>query len=471
MDRRRFIHHLGAVSGAFALACSGLGKRAEVFAESGDISRFRAVGFGELVPTKPLNSDINYLALPNGFQYTAFGKAGDLMSDGVKTPTKHDGMATFQVGGDLRLVRNHEVVNDKKPVQGGAIGGVNFYDETAGGGTTTLIIDPKTRLVKRDFVSLSGTLINCAGGPTPWGSWISCEETTLGPTVRTSSSGKKTGGYLKPHGYCFEVPASANAAVTPVPLKAMGRFVHEAIAVDKKTGIVYLTEDYSPGGFYRFLPKRNKRLAEGGVLQALKIADKDAYDTRKGQIQGSVFKTTWVTIDNPDPESADTEEDAVIKQGIAKGAAIFTRLEGVYPDSKGRIYFDSTDGGDKKAGQIWMYTPSGKDEGTLTLMFESPDREVLDMPDNICLHPKSPLLFICEDSDYKGLEGKPENFVRILAENGRIADFAKNITPGKEGAEFAGSTFSRDGKTLFVNIQNVDTTFAIWGDWTKFRNV
>jgi hypothetical protein len=249
----------------------------------------------------------------------------------------------------------------------------------------------------------------------------------------------------------------------------MGRFVHEAVAVDKRSGVVYLTEDYNPAGFYRFLPNREKRLAEGGVLQVLKIADKDGYDTRRGQKPGTALGAKWVTIDDPDPESADTDDAAVIKQGIAKGAAIFTRLEGIWADRKGRMYFTSTDGGDRRAGQIWMYAPEGKDEGTLTLMFESPDREVLDMPDNICLHPKSDLLFICEDSDYKGLEGKPENFVRILTRDGRIADFARNVAPGRESSEFCGSVFSRDGKTLFVNLQTVGATFAIWGDWGRFR--
>ena len=190
------------------------------------------------------------------------------MADGRATPPAHDGMATFQVKNELRIVRNHEISGGRVPKEGAGIGSGNHYDETAAGGTTTLVINPKTRELVRDFVSLSGTLINCAGGVTPWGSWISCEETTLGQTVRTTRTGAKIGGFAKPHGYCFEVSASANNAVTPVPLKAMGRFVHEAIAVDSKSGVVYLTEDNNPSGFYRFLPKRNKRLAEGGTLPA-----------------------------------------------------------------------------------------------------------------------------------------------------------------------------------------------------------
>jgi secreted PhoX family phosphatase len=91
------------------------------------------------------------------------------------------------------------------------------------------------------------------------------------------------------------------------------------------------------------------------------------------------------------------------------------------------------------------------------------------MPDNICLHPKSNLLFICEDSDY-GLAGvTPGNFIRVLSPDGKLADFAKNISPGKETSEFAGAAFSPDGKTLFVNIQTAGLTVAVWGDWGSFK--
>lgn len=467
MDRRDFLYHLGLFSGGLALASSGLLKRAEIFAETGDLSQFKSIGYGELIPTAAKNTGETFLALPKGFEYRVFGIKGNLMSDGNRTPTAHDGMASFKIGKEIRLVRNHEVSGGRIPKQGAAIG-ANPYDEGVGGGTTTLVINPKTNEVVRDFVSLSGTLINCAGGRTPWGSWISCEETTLGQTV-TTYGGRPAGGFQKPHGYCFEVPASANGAVVPVPLKAMGRFVHEAIAVDKKSGVVYLTEDNNPAGFYRFLPNRKKRLAEGGTLQMLKIKDKDNYDTRKGQKAGMSLAANWVTIDNPDPIEADVNPLAVQKQGAAKGGAIFSRLEGIYADDKGRIYFDSTDGGNVKGGQIWMYEPTNKEEGKLTLLFESPSREVLDMPDNICLKPKSNLLFICEDSDYIGQGGTPDNFLRILTPDGRIADFAKNITPKYISSEFAGSTFSKDGKTLFVNLQTVGATFAIWGDWDKFK--
>jgi len=375
-------------------------------------------------------------------------------------------MWAFKVGKGLRIVRKHEVTGGKIPVYGSGIGTGNHYDETAGGGTTTMVIDPKSNAVVRDFVSLSGTLINCCGGPTPWGSWISCEETTLGPTERVSSKGVKSGGYPKPHGYCFEVSAAADRNMPAIPLKAMGRFEHEAVAVDKK-GVVYLTEDYATAGFYRFIPNKNKRLAEGGTLQMLAITGKPDYDARTGQTVGTQFEASWVTIDNPDPAEADVDPNVVYKQGKAKGGATFIRLEGCCTDKKGRIHFTSTSGGDQKAGQIWRYEPTKRDSGILTLLYESTDKEVLFMPDNICQRPKSELLFVCEDGDYPGMESK--NFLRILDPSGKMADFARNISTEFPRSEFAGSTFSPDGKTLFVNLQTAGATFAIWGDWSKFK--
>lgn len=468
MDRRAFLTNLSVISGGLALAGSSLLRREAVFAQTGDVLKYRATGFGELIPAAAKNTGETYLSLPKGFEYNVLGKVKTQMSDGRPTPAAHDGQWTFRVKNELRIVRNHEVSGGSVPKEQAGIGSRNHYDETCGGGTTTLVIDPKTNTLIRDFVSLSGTLINCAGGPTPWGSWITCEETTLGPSVRTrASDGRKTGGYPKPHGYCFEVPASANSEVVPVPLKAMGRFTHEAVAVDRRTGIVYLTEDYNPSGFYRFIPKRNKRLAEGGVLQMLAVEGKPEFDTRTGQITGGSLASIWVTINEPDPAAADIDPSAVYKQGKAKGGAAFARLEGCEIDRSGRVYFTATSGGERKGGQIWMYEPAGKDAGRLTLVFESPDQRVLHMPDNICLMPKSELLFICEDSDYAGQNSI--NHIRVLTPEGKIADFARNISKDFSRSEFCGSTFSPDGKTLFVNLQLAGVTLAIWGDWSRFR--
>ncbi|MGD9588680.1 MAG: alkaline phosphatase PhoX [Pyrinomonadaceae bacterium] len=469
MDRRTFLRHSALSSAGIALASGSLANRASALEWTGNIERARSHGFGTLLPTPAKNTGETLLAMPQGFEYNVISKTGRPMSSGSPTPGAPDGMWTFKVRNELRIVRNHEIVNGSVPKPNSAISQVNAYDPDAGGGTTTLVVDPKSKTIVRDFVSLSGTLINCAGGPTPWGSWISCEETTLGPSIRTNSRGIKSGGFSKPHGYCFEVPASANGPVPPVPLKAMGRFTHEAISVDRKSGIVYLTEDYNPCGFYRFLPKKNKRLVNGGILQTLAVVGKDEFDTRSGQKAPSTFETRWVTIDDPDPASADMDPMAVSKQGRAKGAALFNRLEGCCNDGDGRIYFTSTSGGDAKGGQIWMYEAASRDRGRLTLLFESPDRNLLDMPDNICLMPRSDLLFICEDSDYVGEGGTADNYIRILTPDGKLADFAHNIIPGSERVEFAGATFAPDGKILFVNIMGAGWTFAIWGDWGRFR--
>src|SRR5215510_11928367 len=417
-----------------------------------------AGGYGGLRAAKARNTGEEILTLPEGFEYNVIGKTGTKMSDGAPTPAAHDGMAAFRVNNELRLVRNHEI-NGGVGRDGAAFGDAALaYDPKAGGGTTTLIIDPKTREIVRDFVSLNGSLHNCAGGPTPWGSWISCEETTLGQTLVKDERGRERGGFSRLHGYCFEVVAAADGAAKATPLKAMGRFVHEAIAVDPRTGVVYLTEDRGAAGFYRFIPNRQGKLSEGGKLQMLAITGRRQYDLRKGRKAGESHEASWVDINEPDPPDAQNSVDAVYRQGLAVGAATFARLEGCWYGGDS-VYFTSTSGGDKRLGQVWQYTPQGKDKGNLKLLFESPEEAVLDMPDNLCVSPHGGLI-ICED-------GNKEQYVRGLTRQGQIFDLAKNILPGFEGREFAGATFSPDGQTLFVNIQTPGVTLAIWGPWEK----
>ncbi len=453
-SRREFIFRAG-LTGAGVLAFDGLARRCEWLSTLADASGGSFAGYGPLVPTKTNNTGEIFLALPKDFQYTVIGKAGSRMSDGHLTPPAHDGMAAFRVGNQLRLVRNHEVnISSGKP---GAAIGPKPYDALAGAGTTTLIVDPITRTIVKDFISLSGTLINCAGGATPWNSWISCEETVLGPTKFKSAAGNDHGGFERPHGYCFEVPAAANKAVDPVPLKAMGRFVHEAIAVDSRTGIVYLTEDLASCGFYRFLPKKQGRLAAGGRLQMLAIKDQANFDTRTRQKIGVALESKWVDIRHPDPPEAELDNLAVYKQGLAAGAATFARLEGCF-FGNGRVYFTATIGGDKELGQIWEYLPTGKDQGTLTLLFEVTDPALMQMPDNICLAGQN--LVVCEDNGVS-------NNVRLLTHRGQVFDIARNIVADFGNSELAGVTFSPDAQTLFVNVQAPGMTFAIWGPWDR----
>ena len=211
-------------------------------------------------------------------------------------PNAFDGMAAFPLpNGNVRLIRNHEM-GDSADV--GIPVGDPHYDGRASGGTTSLEVrisvqdgELAVELVD-EFVSLAGTIVNCAGGPTPWGSWLSCEETLYGPES----------GYEKPHGYVFEVPVHATGPVDPVPLRAMGRFVHEAVAVDPATGIVYQTEDRweNEAGFYRFIPDTPGVLSDGGRLQMIAVTEQPRYVTSQGQTQGAVWPVHWVDIADPD---------------------------------------------------------------------------------------------------------------------------------------------------------------------------
>jgi hypothetical protein len=418
-----------------------------------------AGGYGALVPS----TDCPELALPHGFHASKLSQAGDIMSDGVATPNAFDGMAAFPLpNGNIRLIRNHEIRDSVAVARPFGDAG-RAYDQKAGAGNTSLEVRLRpdgTREIVRHYASLTGTHVNCAGGATPWESWITCEETTEGAAQGRGAE----------HGYSFEIPVAAEDEVTPIPIKGMGRFTHEALAIDPSTGFVYLTEDFTfrdgdparPGsGFYRFVPRVPGSLLAGGRLQMLALKDRPRYDSTTGQLPGHPLPATWVDIEDPDPENADTDPSAVFRQGLAKGGTIFQRLEGCWYGD-GSVFFNATSGGDAGAGQVWQYRPRGLSGGQLILVFESPSRTVLDSPDNIVVSPRGGLL-LCEDGD-------GQQYLRGLTQRGEIFDFAVNLA---NGDEFAGACFSPDGETLFVNIQGSTSstgasrgmTFAIWGPW------
>ena len=392
-------------------------------------------GYGPLRPAGPI------LELPEGFRYVRFGDEGSPMAGGVPTPPLHDGMAAFPAGrGIIRLVRNHEVRDVGRAFARPA------YDPVATGGTTTLVFDAGAGRLLTSFPSLAGTHHNCAGGRTPWGSWLSCEETTNGPKL----------GFERYHGYVFEVPASAEGPVEPVPLKAMGRFVHEAVAVDPDTGIVYMTEDQPTAGFYRFLPKLPGSLHLGGRLQMLAIDGEPAYDTRKGQPGDVALPVSWVDIAEPDPHDAGWHPLAVFKQGLDLGGAVFGRLEGCCFD-QGRVLLTATAGGDAGYGQVWEYRGQPDGRGRLRLVFESPGKEFLRSPDNVVVSPRGGVL-LCEDHD------GTDRLVGVDPE-GRVFEFARNRL---SSGEFAGLTYGPAvGYWLFVNIQRPGMTLAITGPWER----
>jgi len=462
-SRRNFLKVAGATAAGAAL----LGPLENLYLRAANGQIANGIGYGPLFPKLPENADeligtviggidlglTPLLSIPKGFNYTAVSITGQQMDDGGTVPALHDGMAAFP-GPDNStiLIRNQEVgANGSNPVV--PYNGVK-YDQL-GGGTVTAVIGPDRR-VRYQYASLAGTIRNCAGGPTPWDSWITCEE-------NTSTIGQ--GGNAKMHGYNFEVPASAEVNVAdPIPLVAMGRFNHEAVAVEPETGFVYQTEDRGDSLFYRFRPTVPGDLKQGGILEALKITDPRARNVEAStgssntvtgyrDLLGEPLEVTWVRIDQPNPVT-----DTVRVEGRSKGAARFSRGEGAW-FGNGRTYFVCSDGGDDRVGQVWAYE-SGSDTptGTLTLVVEARSSDPLAAPDNICVAPFGDL-FLCED-------GSGSEYVVGVNTAGELYRFAQNSL---NGSEFAGACFSPDGKTLFVNIQTPGITLAIWGPWARNR--
>jgi len=364
-DRRQFLRATG--SAFAALAASGC-------ARGGLVSTNSIAGYGPL-----LADPAGLIDLPQGFTYRILSSLGDAMSDGGTVPDRADGMGCFDLGGGKwALVRNHELMPNEDG--GGAAGAA--YDTLARslvplpGGTTTVVLDARTLTVEREFRSLSGTIRNCAGGITPWGSWLTCEENVMKPDGRIN----------KEHGYVFEVPANATGPVDPVPLKAMGRMNHEAACVDPVTGIVYETEDREDGLLYRFIPDVPGKLAEGGKLQALVIDG--IPDTRNWS--GANFApqgwqaVRWVDLDNPE-----APEDDLRMRGAALGATLFARGEGIWMGD-GELYFCCTSGGAAKLGQVFRLRPQQDAPDRLQLFFESTGIDQFNYGDNLTISPNEP---------------------------------------------------------------------------------
>ena len=162
----------------------------------------------------------------------------------------------------------------------------------------------------------------------------------------------------KDHGYNFEVPvATRMETADPIPLLDMGRFNHEAVAVDPKTVIVYETEDRDDGLFYRFLSIQPGNLRAGGRLQALVVNDQKSLDARNWSDPDTVsvsqsFPVIWIDIEN-----VESPENDLRNQGLDTEAAQFARREDIWYGN-GEFYFACTSGGSEKIGQIWKYKPS-----------------------------------------------------------------------------------------------------------------
>ncbi|MFE5957893.1 alkaline phosphatase PhoX [Streptomyces rubiginosohelvolus] len=441
-----------AGSGA-AAAIAFTGAFSELFA--GTAAARGHNGYGPLVPDPD-----GLLDLPKGFRYRVLSREGEPLRSGEgPVPSNHDGMAALRGrNGRIHLVRNHE---NRHTAEIGVptIPGLT-YDPAAKGGCTSLELDGRNKVLG-ERVAIAGTAVNCAGGPTPWRTWLTCEE---------NEDKAGTNGYTKDHGFIFEVDGADPRRTGAVPLTAMGRFQHEAIAVDPKSGIVYETEDAfeKPFGlFYRFLPEKplcgTGSLRAGGELEAMRVPG--VPDLSVVQETGTSFdRIEWVPV--PDPLAKET---AIRFQDFGpKGITHAQKLEGCYWGGSS-VYFVSSfahrDEGSAADhyGQVWRYEPK-KRRLTLVVIF-GPDTDIQlpgESPDNICLAADGGLM-VCED-------GGGAQHVLGVTRRGEVYAMARgrqNIgTPEEpEWGEFAGVTFSPDGSTMYVNCYTPGTTFAVTGPW------
>jgi len=452
--RREFL----AAAGGVSLGFMGIARLLERTA-SGAVMMPASTPYGPLVP-----DPAGVLDLPKGFEYRIISRIGEEMADGLRVPGKADGMAAFPgPGGKTLVICNHEV-SDGDITNGPFGADMSMIEKARGrmydpgtngipslGGTSTIVFDTKTQTLEKQYMSIAGTTRNCAGGPTPWNSWLTCEENV----TRKGEQGR-----AKDHGWVFEVPATDEVGLAdPTPIAGMGRFNHEAIAIDPRSGIVYLTEDRGDGLLYRFIPNVRGKMHEGGVLQALVIKGSPSADTRNWRGTsigvGDSMEVEWI-----DMEHIDAPEDDLRRRGFDAGAAKFARGEGICWGQDG-VYIVCTNGGRARKGQVWKLEPSVDDateeptgNDRLSLFVEPNDGDVVDMPDNVGVAPSGDL-YLCED-------GSGEQFVVGVSPEGELFKFARNA---KNNSEFAGVCFSPDGTTMFVNIQHAGLTLAITGPW------
>jgi secreted PhoX family phosphatase len=462
VSRRSFLNRSAAAGVGIALVGSldtVFGSEAAQAAPNS--SGYAARGNSSQVGYGPLIADPKgLLALPAGFTYTIVAQSGvTRLESGELTPSDPDGTASFvrHGGNGSVLVSNHEIGGDE-PFPVPHLDGY-VYDDRANGGTTNIEVDKDGKRV-RQYVSLAGTHENCAGGVTPWDTWLTCEETEdiLG----------------KPHGYVFEVdPYDQEANRDPRPIKALGRYAHEAVAVDPDQGRIYLTEDAAnPNGLlYRFTPPQDalplgkgslRALADdAGELDAMAASKADGTfvpDLSVATEPGTTYKVSWVKVPDRDAKTTPTRKQFANNQ-ITRSR----KLEGMWWADGGTYFvasFARPSDGSALAhdGQVWFLDPlTDTIELKLRFAYTPADQDSdVDGPDNITVSPYGGVI-LAED-------GEGASHLAGATADGQAFFLARNDL---NDSEFTAPNFSRDKKILFANIQSPGYVLAIQGPFTR----
>lgn len=416
------------------------------------------------------SADGGKLALPRGFKATRVSTIGvePLLDDRGgsvvgKTPSNLDGTGCFSERNVTRLVRNHECrANSTVPVP--LVAGTVYDGVPTGMGGNTVVETKNDGTFVRQWVALSGTIRNCAGGETPWGSWLACEEDTTkaGTTVTSSVDGRQ---YVtkKDHGYVFEVFPDVVAWQIPLPIKAWGRAVWEGAAIGPNCTDAYLTEDTGGGLFYRWTAPAGTQIGPGiarrfgdndGVLQAAQLV-------RNGTALRHYGELSQADLDKPYPVTwidggSDRQTQRATLRSQYPGATVHPKIEGCWSDGKD-LWFTLSDvnaaeaaryGIDQDQGMVMYYDYAAQ---TLTLKVYYEVGNYFDSPDNITVSPWGTIVLAEDGSDPNHLIAwTPRAGSRPLAKD----------TAGR--GEWAGPCFNRSGSVLFASVQS-DCTYAITG--------